>query len=398
MVNKSRVSEWEKKELALQAAKELEQIFDAVPDLIAVIDNECRIVRANKAMAKKLGITQKECIGLVCYRVVHGVDKPPSFCPHQQLLKDGFEHTIEIQEDKLGGNFVLSVTPLFNPEGKLIGSVHVARDITERKRAEKLLQESEARYRSLYENSLDGILLTKPDGTILSANPKACSLYGMTENEIIQAGRERLVVNDEKLEVTLKERELTGQMKAELTCIKKDGSTFLCEVASNLFEDADGDIKSSMIVRDITRRKQIEKELQESEEKYRNIVETASEGIWIGDSEGKTIYVNKRLAEISGYTQDEMIGKFAWEFTDEKGKPVIKHYIGKKHQSIHDRYEFKFLRKDGSPLWTIVSSKSFFDESGRYAGSMSMLTDITERKEAEEALYESESKIWLTLQ
>lgn len=90
---------------AVQAVNDWEQTFDAVPDLIAILDNEYRIVRANKAMATRLGMAQEECVGLTCYRAVHETDEPPSFCPQRQLLWDGLEHIAEIQESILGGTF-----------------------------------------------------------------------------------------------------------------------------------------------------------------------------------------------------------------------------------------------------------------------------------------------------
>jgi PAS domain S-box-containing protein len=130
--------------------------------------------------------------------------------------------------------------------------------ITERKQAKRVLYASEERYRSLYENSLDGILLTRPDGTILSANPQACYLFGMTEDEVIQAGREDLAVRDERLAAALEERELTGRAKAELTFKRKNGSTFVSETSSSFFKDADGSIKTNIIIRDITERKRAE--------------------------------------------------------------------------------------------------------------------------------------------
>jgi len=122
---------------AIQAAKSWKSTFDTVPDLIAIIDNECRIVRANRAMAARLGVTPEECVGLTCHCVIHGTDHPPSFCPHRQLLKDGAKHTTKVCEDCLGGHFAVSIAPLHDSEGKLIGSVYVARDINELKQREQ---------------------------------------------------------------------------------------------------------------------------------------------------------------------------------------------------------------------------------------------------------------------
>ena len=116
-------------EATVKATKDWEHTFDAVPDLIAVIDTNYRVVRANRAMSSKLWVTPAECIGLTCYSLVHGTTKPPSFCPHRLMLKDGFEHTAEVCEDCLGGYFIVSVSPIYDSEGKLTGSIHVARDI-----------------------------------------------------------------------------------------------------------------------------------------------------------------------------------------------------------------------------------------------------------------------------
>jgi len=110
-----------------------------VPDLIAIIDTEYRIVRANKAMAARLGVTPEECVGLTCYHVVHGTDEPPSFCSHRQLFKNGLENITEIYEDYLGGHFLVSVSPLHDSEGKVIEGIHVARDINEHKQAKERL-------------------------------------------------------------------------------------------------------------------------------------------------------------------------------------------------------------------------------------------------------------------
>jgi PAS domain S-box-containing protein len=125
-------------EAIIRAKEEWEWTFDAVPDLIAILDDQHRILRANRAMAERLGVNLQECIGKACYETVHGLDCPPAFCPHIGSLADGQEHMAELHENRLGGDFLVSTTPLTDKQGRLIGTVHVARDITERKQAEKL--------------------------------------------------------------------------------------------------------------------------------------------------------------------------------------------------------------------------------------------------------------------
>jgi len=128
-------------ERVLRAKEEWERTFDAVPDLICILDAKHAFVRVNRAMAEKLGVTPEQAVGLTCYECVHGLQSPPDFCPHAKLMKDQREHTEEVHEERLGGDFLVTCTPLHDKDGQLIGSVHVARDITARKRAEETIQE-----------------------------------------------------------------------------------------------------------------------------------------------------------------------------------------------------------------------------------------------------------------
>jgi signal transduction histidine kinase/ActR/RegA family two-component response regulator len=88
-------------------------------------------------MAERLGVTPEQCVGLSCYKAVHGTDTPPDFCPHARTLLEGGEHATEVHEDRLGGDFLVTTTPMLSPEGKIEGTIHVAREITERKLAER---------------------------------------------------------------------------------------------------------------------------------------------------------------------------------------------------------------------------------------------------------------------
>jgi PAS domain S-box-containing protein len=133
------ITERQRVEEALRRGKkEWELTFDAVPDLIAILDDRHRIVRINRSMAKALGAKPQELVGRACYEVMHHSSGPLSICPHSQLLGDGQEHTAELRE--LGRDFLVSASPLRDDRGNLLGSVHVARDITDRKRAEEALR------------------------------------------------------------------------------------------------------------------------------------------------------------------------------------------------------------------------------------------------------------------
>jgi PAS domain S-box-containing protein len=103
------------------------------------------------------------------------------------------------------------------------------------------------------------------------------------------------------------------------------------------------------------------------------------------ESETRITYTNKKLADMFGYSQKEMIGRYEWDFTDEENKAAIKLNLDKMRRGISGAYEIKFINKDGSPIWTIINDKPLFD-SGKFIGSLGMITDITERKETEKAL------------
>jgi len=129
-------------EEALRRAKEeWERTFASVPDLITILDNQHRVLRVNEAMARRLGLKPEECVGLPCYEAIHGTSLPPLFCPHSRTLEDGCRHIAELHVDRFDGDFIVTTTPLLDEKGERIGSVHVAHDITERKRMEDALRE-----------------------------------------------------------------------------------------------------------------------------------------------------------------------------------------------------------------------------------------------------------------
>lgn len=119
-----------------------ERTFDALPDLIMILDRDHRIIKVNRSMAAKLGCAQRDIEGRPCYKTVHGSDKPPQWCPHTRLLTDGMAHSVKAALSFLDGEYMISVSPLRDDDGAPWGCVHVARDITDLKRTEKELKKA----------------------------------------------------------------------------------------------------------------------------------------------------------------------------------------------------------------------------------------------------------------
>jgi PAS domain S-box-containing protein len=166
-----------------------------------------------------------------------------------------------------------------------------------------------------------------------------------------------------------------------------DGDLSWVETNKIPLHDAKGNVIGILgTYEDITERKWAEEALQESEEKYRNIVETTQEGIWIIDRNDLTVFVNQRFSEIMGYSIDEIIGQPPQKFLSPEFRTMADDRLREHRQRVRQAIDYRFIKKDGSDLWCIISTHQLFDDERKYAGSLGMLTDITERKKAEEAL------------
>jgi PAS domain S-box-containing protein len=144
-----------------------------------------------------------------------------------------------------------------------------------------------------------------------------------------------------------------------------------------------------------TAKQRIEKsmlKLQASEKRYRHIVDTAYEGIWKFDAEAKAEYVNQRMAQMLGYSVEEMLGHPIFDFMEREAQIESQQLLQRRQQGIQEQFDFCFRRRDGSKLWAIVSSSPIVNEQGEYLGAIAMVTDVTARKQAEEALQASEER------
>ncbi|MFI5294985.1 MAG: ATP-binding protein [Thermodesulfovibrionales bacterium] len=127
----------------VSANEEWKRTFDSVSDLIALLDVKHRIKRVNKAMAARFGSTPEQLVGRRCYEVVHGTSAPPDYCPHSRLLRSGKEEGSEFSDTRDGSLFEVRTTPVYDETGRLVGSVHIMRDITEHRKLEEHLRQSQ---------------------------------------------------------------------------------------------------------------------------------------------------------------------------------------------------------------------------------------------------------------
>ncbi len=137
-------------------------------------------------------------------------------------------------------------------------------------------------------------------------------------------------------------------------------------------------------------RKRAEDALHESEQKYRTIVDTANEGIWTLDASGITSYVNSHMAQMLGYTEEDMLGRHIFELMDADARIDVESYLEKLKKGSKEVHDFRLSRKDGTCLYTIFSTSPIYDNMGQYIGALGMFADITERKRAEELRLEKE--------
>lgn len=134
-----------------------------------------------------------------------------------------------------------------------------------------------------------------------------------------------------------------------------------------------------------------EEAVRASEAKYRQLVETLTEGVWVIDREAHTTFVNPRMAEMLGYTVEEMLGKHLFTFMDDRGVEICKRLLKRRRQGVEEQHDFEFLRKDGARMYTIVGTTPVTDRDGDYAGAIAGVQDVTERRRAEDALRASEA-------
>jgi PAS domain S-box-containing protein len=358
--------------------RRLYDVLETLPVMICLLTADHHVAFANRSFREKFG----ESRGRHCYEFRFGRTKPCEFCEAYKVLETGQPHKWEVI---VSDGSVLEVynLPFTNVDGSpMILEMDI--DITERKKAEEKLKESEEKYRNIVETSNEGIYFVNDEAKVTYAN-KIMETSGYSLKEII--GRPIWnFISEESLPEAKRNFEKRKQginESYELKLIRKDGSFIWGFINAKPFFNKKGRFKGYLaMLTDITERKIAEEKLRESEEKYRNIVETADEGIAVLDIEGKHTYVNKKMSDMLGYSEKELTGKFVKDLA--KDASFFKKKFEERSRGVSESYEIELIRKDGSPLWALVNAKALFDTNGRFIGSLSMITNITERKLLEE--------------
>lgn len=249
------------------------------------------------------------------------------------------------------------------------------------KRDGEAFHESEAKYRSLFENALDAMFLTEPDGKVLAANPAACAMFGMSEEELRRVGRAGITNHaDPRHAAAIEERARHDKVTAELTYVRKDGTIFPAEVQSVVW--GNGKKRSFVTIRDITARKWAEDELK-------TILRTAMDGFYIVDLEGRILETNDSYCSMVGYRREELLAMSIKDVEAVESEEVIKGRIKQIMETGQARFETKHKRKDGEIIVIEASCNYLPQEKKRL---FVFMRDITERKQAGLELRESEQR------
>ncbi|WP_300752357.1 PAS domain S-box protein [Janthinobacterium sp.] len=261
-------------------------------------------------------------------------------------------------------------------------------DISERKADEQW------RMRCLLEAAPEAMLVADIDGRVHYANQIGARCFGYPLSELVGLSLEQLVpesagsrtVGDPQGRHSLPGRVMMAR--------RRDGSQFPAKVSLSPLRMA-GHLYSIVSLRDMTQRQRAEEALHASSERYRLIVQTAAEGIWMTDAEGKTTFVNPKMAHMLGYTVQDMLGRPLLDFMDRDSQLLMQRRLASHGQkaSQPDQVDFRFFRKDHSSLWGLVSSTSIQSETGEPGGTLAMITDITERRQASIALSNSSQRM-----
>ncbi|HEX2865822.1 MAG TPA: PAS domain-containing sensor histidine kinase [Ignavibacteriales bacterium] len=370
-------------------------LFENSKSVMLVIDPEtAQIADANNAAAEFYGYSKEKLssmkiteINLLAEEEIFQEMKldrqsGPVYFNFRHRLSSGEVRSVEVYSSKVK----------LNDKEYLYSVIH---DITEKTRLQARLSEIEKSYRLIFENSMDGILLTDPNGEIFHANKAAVEMLGRTEEEICRLGRNGIVdTSDPRLKSALAERTATGRFFGELRYNKKNGTVFPVEISSSIFTLEDGRNRTITIFRDLTEKKKMELSISQSEKRFRALFQNSSDVIVLVDKDKIIQYVSSSVTNVLGYSQEEVLGSQSFLITNAADLSGALYFYNKvltsKNETI--RTQLRIRNKNNNYIWVEVTAVNMLDDPFVNAIVVNY-RDIDEQKKSELKLRESEKSL-----
>jgi len=366
-------------------AQRLRELLQHANDIIVIAEEDGRILEMNRRAIETYGYTADEFHAMRTVELRAPWERTAWPELDAKLRHDGSALFETVHQRKDGTTFPVEVSLRLAQIGDKRYRLAIIRDLTERKRAEQTLRESEQRFRSVFENSLVGIYRTTPDGRVLLANPTFVRMLGFQSFE--DFAKQNL--NDEGFHPEYPRQRFKELMERdgkvvdfESHWICPDGAVVYAIESAVAVRDATGQILYyDGVVEDITKRKQAEQALRESEQRFRIMLEEAADGVILHDAQGRIIEVNRSTCQLLGYTREELLSLSVHQ-VDPDAVAVGKHLLWERvFVGEQFTFESQYLRKDGTrvPVEERISSLQL--PSG--LAVLSIARDISERKRVE---------------
>jgi len=372
-------------------------LIERALDVVLVLNRDGTIRYESPSIQNVTGYTPEERKGKSVFDLIHPDDMASATSAFSQLLQNQVASAhMELRLQHKDGSWrsIEAIGQNLLDHPVVAGIVANFRDITERKQAEEALRESEQKYKTILEAIEDGYYEVDLAGNFTFFNDPMCGIIGYSKDEMMGMNNRQYMdkENAKKVYQAFNRVYTTGKHTKEFgwEIIRKDGTKRFVEASVSLKRNSEGEpIGFRGIVRDIAERKRTEEALRQSEEKFRRLVEDMNDGYCVLQG-ARVVFANARSAEMFGYTVDEVIGKTVQELLPPELVSELSRVSARRQrgETVPSQYETRLVAKDGRTR-PVEFGTRVIDYAGKPALSV-VIRDITERKQAEEALRESE--------